>query len=310
MSSASSKKVVLIAVGANLSIAVTKFFAAFFSGSSAMLSEGIHSVVDTGNQLLLLLGIHRSQRPPDEEHPFGYGKALYFWSLIVAVLLFGMGGGMATYEGITHLIQPKPLEDPTWAYVVLAAAMVFEGYSWIIAYREVRAGAGRRGILRLVRASKDPSVFTILMEDTAALMGLVIAFVGIFLGHWFNNPLIDGAASLAIGIMLAVVAVLLVMESKGLLLGESADPEVVADIRRIASSDPAVSAINHLLTMHLGPNEVLVNLEIRFRDGLSAVELVSAVVRVEETIRSKHPRLTRVFIEAGPFAGVEGTNRA
>ena len=206
MSSASSTKVVLVAIGANFSIAITKFVAAFLSGSSAMLSEAIHSLVDTGNQTLLLLGITFSKRPSDETHPFGYGKERYFFTLIVAVLLFGMGGGMAIYQGITHLIRPTPLENPMYAYGVLLFAAIFEGYTWMVALKEVRSRSNGRSVWKMIRDTKDLSVVTVLLEDTAALSGVLVAFLGIFFGHLLNNPYLDGLASLVIGIMLCFVA--------------------------------------------------------------------------------------------------------
>ncbi len=302
MSSAASQKVVLIAVFANGAIAVTKFLAAAASGSSAMISEGIHSVVDTGNQLLLLLGLHSAKKPPDQEHPFGHGKELYFWGLVVAILLFGMGGGMAIYEGIIHLMEPVHLEDPTWAYVVLIAAMIFEGYSWWIALKEVVAKR-REGesLWSLIKGSKNPAIFTVFLEDTAALTGLIIALVGVFLSHWYQDPRIDGIASLAIGATLSLVALFLVWESKGLLLGESADKKTVANIRRLAQADEDVTRVIHLLTMHFGPSEILLNLELEFRSGLTSDGLIRALQRVESSIRTAHPELKRVFIEVGPF---------
>lgn len=301
MSSASSKKVVYVAIGANLSIAITKFAAAFLSGSSAMLSEAIHSLVDTGNQTLLLMGINFSQRPADETHPFGYGKERYFFTLIVAVLLFGMGGGMAIYQGITHLIRPLPLENPIYAYVVLLAAAIFEGYTWYIALKEVRARANGRSTWRMIRESKDMAVITVLLEDTAALAGVLIAFAGIFFGQLLNNPYLDALASLIIGIMLCGVASLLIWESRNLLLGESADSDVVAEIRKLAANDPAVRSVDKLLTMHFGPEEVLLNLELQFNPQLSSEELVLAVGRLERAIRNQHPHVNRIFIEAAPF---------
>jgi len=301
MSSASSTRVVIIAVIANFAIAVTKFLVAWFSRSSAMLSEAIHSVVDTGNQLLLLLGIYRSRQSPDETHPFGYGKELYFWSLIVAILLFGIGGGMAIYEGVTHLLNPKPLRDPTWAYVVLGVAGLFEGYAWFAALKAIRAGKERRGVWQLIRGSKDPAVVTVLLEDSAALTGLLVAFLGIFLGHRLNNPYLDGAAAVIIGLMLCFVALVLVRESKGLLLGESADPDAVAGIRKLIADDPAVRRVIHVLTMHFGPQDVLVNLEIQFQDKISAQELVAGVDRLEAAIKLQYPHMKRIFIEAAPF---------
>jgi cation diffusion facilitator family transporter len=289
------------AIAANLAIAVTKFVAAAFTGSSAMLSEGIHSVVDTGNQLLLLLGLRRSTRPADDEHPFGHGKELYFWSLIVAVVLFGVGGGMSLYEGIGHVRHPTPLEDPTWNYVTLGAAFVFEAVSWWIALRELRRGLAATGVWQALRTSKDPAIFVVLTEDTAALAGLVIAAAGIWLGHQLDAPIFDGLASIAIGVVLAGVAVFLVYESRGLLLGEAASPATVAGIRRIAGDDPAVVRAGPPRTMHLGTADVLVNLEAAFRPELSSGDVAAAAARIEGAIRAAHPEVRRVFVEASPL---------
>ncbi len=305
MSTSSSKKVVYAAVAANLGIAITKFVAAYFTMSSAMISEGIHSLVDTGNQGLLLLGMRMSRTPPDEEHPFGHGKELYFWSLIVAVLLFGIGGGMAIYEGITHLIHPAELQRPYWALGVLAVATIFEGTSWIVAFREMKTKTDISSIWRSVRVSKNPAIFTVLLEDTAALVGLVLAFLGVALGHYYQNPYFDGAASVLIGLTLCLVALILVRESKGLLVGESASPETVAAIRSIVSADPAVSAVPRILTMHLGPTEVLLNLDIEFRSHLAAAEMLTAITRVEKAIQAKYPGVRHIFVEATPFRQVE-----
>jgi cation diffusion facilitator family transporter len=293
-----NKRVVYVAIGVNLGIAATKFIAAF-SGSSAMVSEGIHSLVDTGNQMLLLLGIYNSQKPADATHPFGYGKELFFWSLIVAIVLFGIGGGMAIYEGVTHLIQPHLLEDPTWAYIVLGAAAVFEAFSWYMAYREILATRkGEGGLWQVIRHSKDPSVFTVLFEDSAALLGLLAAFLGIYFGHLLHDPYLDGAASIVIGVTLCVVALFLIRESRGLLIGEAADPEEIASIVRIVSNDPAVAAVNRVLTMYIGPSEVLLNLDVQFHSFLSAAQLSATVRRLEQAIRAQHPHIKRIFIEA------------
>jgi len=293
------------ALVANLAIAVTKFVAAGITGSSAMISEGIHSVVDTGNQILLLLGIKRSQKPPDENHPFGHGKELYFWSLIVAMLLFGVGGGLSVYEGITHLRHPHPLEDPFWNYASLGAAFVFETISWILAMRQLRPTIREKGMWKALRTSKDPSIVILFFEDSAALVGLIIAFLGVFLGHLWNSPVPDGIASLAIGLLLAGVASFLVAQSRGLLLGESVDPEILADIRAIVGSDPAVVEAKYPLTMHLGPEEVLMNLEIDFRPGLPPGQITESIQRLEQEIRRRHPEVQRIFIEAHALQGRE-----
>lgn len=310
--SASAKPVALYgAIAANLAIAATKFAAAAATGSSAMLSEGIHSVVDTGNQLLLLFGLRRSARPPDRNHPFGHGKELYFWSLIVAVLLFGIGGGMSFYEGVAHLRHPRPMEDPTWNYVTLGAAFLFESVSWVIAMRELKRGlAADLGVLGAVRASKDPAVFVVVAEDTAALVGLVIAAAGIWLGHTTGNPMWDGLASMGIGAVLAGVSVLLVGKARKLLLGEAADEATVADIEALAAADPAVEAVARSLTMHLGTDDVLVNLDVAFRAGQPAEEVAAAAARIEAAIRERHPEVRRVYLEAGTLAAVRGAPSA
>jgi len=292
------------AIVANVVIAVAKFVAGAVSGSSAMLSEAIHSVVDTGNELLLLLGIHRSKKPADELHPFGYGKELYFWSLIVAILLFGLGGGMSIYEGISHLRHPVVIRNPTWNYVVLAIVLVAEGTSWTIAMKKFleRKKQGQ-GLWRALRASKNPAIFVVLAEDSAALAGIAVAFLGVLLGHRLQNPYLDGLASMVIGSLLTTVAGFLVYESRDLLVGESADEEVVQSIYKVAEADPAVVGVSRPLTMHFGPEQVLLNLDIEFRPNLSASEVTAAVDRLEKRIRAKRPNVKRIFIEAQSLKG-------
>ncbi len=301
---------VYAAAGANFIIAITKFVAAGVTGSSAMLSEGVHSVVDTGNQLLILLGIRRSNKPADDRHPFGYGKELYFWSLIVAMLLFGIGGGISFYEGVRHLRHPSEMGDPTWNYVVLAIAVVVEFFAWWVALRALLATRGERSVWRALRESKDPAVFIVLGEDTAAMLGLVVAFLGVFLGHQLDMPILDGVASLVIGVILALVAVFLAYESKGLLLGESADVGVVEGVRALAERDPAVERAGRPLTMHLGPRQILLNLDVQFRPELSAAEVTRAVDRLEQTIRAEHPDIKRIFLEAESLRDRSGESAA
>ncbi|MEH2026521.1 cation diffusion facilitator family transporter [Nostoc sp.] len=298
MASDSSKKTIFVAMGANLAIAITKFIAASITGSSAMISEGIHSVVDTGDQLVLLLGIRRSQKPADDSHPFGYGQELYFWTFIVAILIFALGGGMSIYEGITHLIHPSPLENPMWNYIVLGMAMVLEGYSWTVALKEFLPTKGKQNFWQAIKTSKDPTVFTILFEDTAAILGLFVAFIGIFLGHLFNNVYFDGIASIIIGIILAIVAVVLARESKGLLVGESANPQTITNIRSLSKTEPGVQEVIRVLTMQLAPQEVLLNLEIQFSKNLTGEEIALTVENLEVKIRQKHPEIKQIFIEA------------
>jgi cation diffusion facilitator family transporter len=300
-STAQSERPVTVyaAVGSNLAIAAAKFTAAAITGSSAMLAEAIHSVVDTGNELLLLLGIRRSVRPADPLHPFGHGKELYFWSLIVAILLFGIGGGMSIYEGISHLQHPVEIRDPTWNYVVLGVAFVAEGTSWTIAMRKLLEGRIQgQSVWRAMRTSKDPTIYTVVAEDSAALAGVWVAFLGVLLGHRLRNPYLDGAASIVIGLILATVAGYLAVESRDLLVGESAGAEIVEDIRALAEADPAVVQASRPLTMHFGPNRVLLNLDIEFRPELTADEVTAAVDRLEARIRKEHPSIRRIFIEA------------
>ncbi len=303
MAAGASKVAIYAAIGANLAIAIMKFVAAALTGSSAMVSEGIHSLVDTGNGGLLLFGIHKSKQPADATHPFGYGKELYFWSLIVAVLIFGVGGGISIYEGINHLLHPRRLEDPFWSYVVLGLAAVFEGFVLVIAFRAFQALKGEdESFWQAIKSSKDPTTFTVLFEDAAALLGLIFAFVGIFLAHAFENPYLDGVASVCIGLLLAAVAVVLAYESKGLLVGEGADPQTLERIRKLAEADPGVKKVLAPLTMHFGPDTVLLTVDIEFHKKLSATEVEEAVDRLEKSIRIHYPKIKHIYIEAGAIS--------
>jgi cation diffusion facilitator family transporter len=281
---------------ANLGIAVSKFVAASLTGSSAMLSEGIHSVVDSGNQLLLLLGIRRSRVPADADHPFGHGKDLYFWSLVVAIVLFGVGGGLAIYEGVIRILAPTPIENAFVSYVVLVVAFALELSSWLIAMRELRRESGGRGLVRTVRYSKDPSVVTVLFEDSAALIGLIVAFAGIWLADVTGDSRFDGAGSLVIGAVLAIVAVVLAYESRGLLIGERAEPELVERIRHTAETDPGVASVAGVRTMHVGPRTVLVTLQVVCR-GPSAADVVATVARLRGALAEIDQGLLDVTIE-------------
>jgi len=292
-----SKTAIFAAIAGNVAIAVTKMIAAFITGSSAMLSEGIHSLVDTGNGGLLLFGLRLSRKPADAHHPFGRGKELYFWSLVVAILIFALGGGMSVYEGVTHLTHRPTLSDPTWNYIVLGFAFVFEGGSSFFAYRAFRTEMAGQGIFETIRESKDPTTFTILFEDTAALLGLVVAFLGIFLGHYFHNSYLDGVASIIIGGILAVVAGFLAYESKGLLIGEGVDAKTLQSIRSLAREDESVAEVKKSLTMHFGPQDVLLALDIRFKGHLRTEEIASAIDRIERKIRTRHPEVKHIFIE-------------
>lgn len=303
MAASSSKKVIYAALIGNFLIAITKFGASAVTGSSAMLSEAIHSVVDTGNQGLLLHGMRRARRPPDPSHPFGYGMELYFWTFVVAIMVFAVGAGLSIYEGIDRLRYPHPVSDPMINYIVLGCAMVFEGIAWTIAFREFRKQQGPHGFLRAVRRSKDPTIFTVLFEDTAAMLGLVVAFVGIALGQYYGNSHYDAAASLLIGCILAITAILLAIESKALLIGESASRETVAELSEIAAGTPGIIAVNETLTMHFGPQDVLLNLSVDFDDALGSPEVEAAISALEARIKNAFPEIKRVFVEAQSVIG-------
>ncbi|MBB3066049.1 cation diffusion facilitator family transporter [Limibacillus halophilus] len=297
MAASGSKTVIYAALVGNLLIAVTKFGAALYTGSSAMLSEAIHSLVDSGNQGLLLYGLRRAKRPADDRHPFGYGMELYFWAFVVAILIFAVGSGVSLYEGILKILEPHPITNPLINYVVLGAAIIFEGVAWTMAFKEFQRTKGTRGWMEAVRQSKDPALFTVLFEDSAAMAGLIVALVGIYLSQALNMPWLDGAASVGIGIILAVVAMLLAYECKGLLIGESADKALVDSVSRIIRSEPTVNRLNELRSMHLGPRDVLLAVSIDFRDGQTVGEVESTVFRLERRIKQQFPEVRRIFIE-------------
>jgi cation diffusion facilitator family transporter len=292
-----SQKVIYAALLGNLLVAITKFAAFGVTGSSAVLSEAVHSLVDTGNELLLLYGLRRSRVRPDRAHPLGHGRELYFWSFVVALLVFALGAGVSFYQGVVHLREPAPLHDPTVNYVVLALAFVFEGSSWWVAVKLLRATKGSVGYLEAMRRSKDPGSFAVVLEDSAALIGLFIAFAGIVASHLFQRPEFDGAASIGIAVVLGMTAIFLARETKGLLIGEPAYPEVEASILRIAANDAAVAHVNGLLTVQVGPDNVVAALSAEFHDRLTAPDIESCVNRVEEAIQSAHPYITALFIK-------------
>ncbi len=275
-----------------------------------MFSEAVHSVVDTGNQLLLLYGLRRAVRPPDRNHPFGYGKELYFWTFVVAILIFGLGAGISFYEGLHKIQDPQPISKPVVNYVVLGFAILFELAACSIAYREFRKNMGTRGFLAEIRRSKDPALFTVLFEDSAAVLGLFVALLGIYLSDVLNMPMLDGVASVGIGVILTVTAGILAYECKGLLTGEAAHPEVVAKIKIMLEADSAVVVVNELLTLHFGAADVLLNASLDFADGLTANDVEEAVNRLEAAIKRAHPEVTRVFIEAQNRRGHAAANSA
>lgn len=300
-----SKKAIFAAIAGNLLIAATKFVAATFTGSSAMLSEGIHSLVDTGNGLLILYGDYKSRKPSDESHPFGHGRELYFWALIVAISIFAVGGGVSIYEGISHLRHPVESVKPIWNYAVLGISIVFESISWLFGWKAFSKVRDGKPLIKAIHVSKDPTVFIVVLEDTAAVLGLLIAFLGIFLGQYFNAPYFDGVASIIIGLLLGVVAMFLGYETKGLLVGEAVDDATLMDIRAIAESDECVEKVLNALTLHLGPHDILLTLELRFRKNISAADLRSAIRRIEDKIQENHPDITRVYFEAASLSEKE-----
>ena len=298
MSAKSSKKAIYAALAGNGMIALTKFFASAYTGSSAMFSEAIHSVVDTGNQILLLYGIKRSERPADKTHPFGYGMEVYFWSFVVAILLFGLGSGVSIYEGFSKIQNPHPVTNPFVNYIVIGFAIIFETIAFSVAYRELRKTKGSQSLIKAIRTSKDPTIFTVLFEDFAALLGLMVAGLAIYLGEVLNLPILDGIASVIIGLILALTASLLAFECKGLLCGEAANDQIVAGIEDIVKGETDVLYINEILTMHLGPQDILLNISLDFKDAMSSGNVETTISELETSIKSKFPEIKRVFIEA------------
>jgi len=294
----SSRKAIYAAAAANFGIAIAKAGAGFYTGSSAMLTEAVHSMVDTGNQFLILLGMNRAEIPADEKHPFGYGKELYFWTFLVAILIFALGAGVSLYEGVHKALHPEPMTDAWINYTVLGFAIVLEGGSFYIALKEFMVYKGDKGLFRAVRESKDPTLFTVLFEDAAAMFGLVVALVGVYLVDQNGWLIADGIASICIGLLLAAVAIFLAIECKGLLIGESADPVVVAGIEEIAGGYDAVVGVNEILTMHFSPADVLVNISLDFDNTLTADQVERTVSEMETIIMERFPDVRRVFIEA------------
>ncbi len=292
-----SRKVIYAALLGNTLIAITKFIAALLTGSSAMLSEGIHSLVDTGNQVLLLHGLRQARKPADERFPFGHGKEIYFWSFIVAILIFALGGGISMYEGVQHMRNPRPLQSPVINYVVLGLAMLFEGGAWWFALREFTRAKGKWGYIEAVQRGKDPSLFVVLFEDSAAMLGLVVALVGVALADNTGLLFFDGLASILIGLILIGTAVWLAWETKSLLIGESANRYVVEGIRAILQQYAAIEHINEVLTMHMGPDFILVNISVDFRDEVPASEVETTIAEIDRLIKSRFPQVKRVFIE-------------
>ncbi|NIY77330.1 cation diffusion facilitator family transporter [Thalassospira sp. HF15] len=307
----SSKGAIYMAAAANLLIAVAKFGGAAITGSAAMMSEGIHSLVDTGNQGLLLLGLRLSTREPDERHPLGYGKETYFWSFLVAVMIFGLGAGVSIWEGVDKVIHPHALDVHVVAtfggfdirtyhvvFSILAIAIVLEGMAFRTAYRTFRAQNPGIPLIKAVRSSKDPTVFVILFEDSAALLGLVVACVGIAAAYLLEMPVLDGLASVMIGLILAVTAFLLAVECKGLLIGESASRQSRKMIAEMVAAIPGILKVNEIVTLHHGPQSLMVCVSVDFQDKVTSKQVEAAVSRLESDIRAAIPEVSKVFIEA------------
>jgi len=294
-----SRIAIYAAAAGNLAIAASKFVAYAFTGSSAMLTEAIHSVVDTGNQGLLLLGMKRAARAPDASHPFGYGMELYFWSFVVALMIFALGGAVSIYEGFLKILDPEPMTRPWVNFLVLGAAIGFEGTSFSVAWRESRRRAPNRRMLSAVHRSKDPSLFAVLLEDAGALLGLSFALLGVTAAVLFDLPWADGAASMAIGLLLVCVAAFMANETRSLPTGEAAAPETVGSIRRILAADPRVAAVIEVLSLHLGPREVLVGVTIDFDDDLPGGAVEDAAQELSAAIQTAHPEVTRLFLRPG-----------
>ena len=292
-----SRLVLFAALAANLGIAVAKFVAAAVSGSSAMLTEGFHSVVDSLNQLLLLYGQRRASRPPDDRHPLGYGRELYFWSFIVAILIFSTGAGLSIYEGVRHIQDPEPIRSPWINYVVLAVSLLLEGVSWGVAVREFGAAKGELGWWEAVRRSKDPASFIVLFEDSAAMFGLIVAGIGVTLSLSTGDPRWDGAASIVIGVALAGVALALARESKDLLIGEPADPLLEAAVRAALDRRPEVTGVNEITTVHIGPRNIFVGLSVDFEDRVPVGRVEAMIAEAEGELRARWPSIRSIYIK-------------
>jgi len=293
-----SKLVIIAALIGNALISVTKFVAASITGSSAMMSEGIHSLVDTGNQILLLYGMKRAAKPADDDFPFGYGKEIYFWSFIVAILIFALGGGISIYQGIQHVQQPEPIANALVNYIVLGLALVFEGAAWYFAFREFSRVKGRWGYLEAIQRAKDPSIFVVLFEDSAAMLGLLVAFVGVWLSEATGILIFDGIASIIIGLILLGTSVWLAYETKGLLIGESANQPVIRGIRDTLRGKANINYVNEVLTMHMGPDFILANISVDFDDDITAKQVEADIAAIDRSIKLEYPQIKRVFIEA------------
>ena len=299
-----TRAAVVAAATGNLAIAATKFIAAALSGSAAMLAEAIHSLVDTGNGGLMLYGLHRSRKPPDDEHPFGYGHELYFWTLMVGILVFALGGGMSIVTGLSHLAEPRPPQNAAWNYAVLVVAMIFEGSSWYFGLKAFQAELRGRGVFETIHATKNPASFAVLLEDSAALLGLIFALVGIFLAEKLGAPWIDGATSILIGGLLCCVSFVMVFESKELLVGEGMEKATLEKLKSIVRAEPAIESVDKLTTMYLGPEEVMLTITLRFRAGTSLTALRDGLTRIKRAIHDRYPRIRHIFVDSAAICEI------
>jgi cation diffusion facilitator family transporter len=293
-----SRRAIIASIAANVAIAITKFIVAAVARSTAMLAEGVHSLANCFDGALLLLGQSRARKPPDDDHPFGYGREEYFWSLIVAIVFFALGAGVAIYEGVRHELYPQPAGDPKWSYIVLAASALFDGASFVVGLKQFRREARGRGYWATVRHSKNPSLFSVVLEDTADLTGLALAFLGIFLGHALGLPWLDGAASIAIGLVIAAVAIVRLVETHGLIIGERASPELMAAVRARAEQEPGVRRVAGISSLHVGPSEIVVVLELEFIPEATAADVHRGVAAISTDLRREHADVSRVLFEA------------
>lgn len=303
--SSESVTVVVAAIVGDVAVAIAKSLVAAFTGSPALLSEAIHSLVDAINDGLLLFGIHRSRKRPDLMHPFGYGRELYFWTLAVGVLIFAVGGGVSVYEGILRILHPTPTGNPAWSYAILGASALFDGASWYFGWKVFRRERRGRSVFETIHASKDAAIFSVMLENSAALLGLLFAFLGVFLAHSLGMPSLEGVASLAIGVLLCVVAVIMISESQSLLVGEGVEKTTLEEIRSIVRADPAVESCGHLLTVYLGPEEILLAIEIRFHADNSAADIRHAIGRLKQAIQARHARIRRIYFDADSLSEVD-----
>lgn len=303
IASFSSRQVICAAIVGNLLVAATKFAAAAWTGSSAMLSEAVHSLVDTGTSLLLLYGVHRAKHPPDHDHPLGYGREIYFWSFVVAVMVFALGAGVSLYEGVIHMSRPEPIQNAAVNYAVLGLSALFDGTTWWIALRTFKGRMRYSALFKAIKESKDPPNFMVLFEDSAALIGLIIAFAGTYLSVRLDLPILDGVASILIGFVLAATAALLARETKGLLIGEAADKLIVDSIMRIANDMEGVAHANGIITVHFAPQQIVVALSLEFADELRTPDIEMKVTELERNLRQLHPSVIALFVKPQSASG-------